>query len=238
VGVGDPIGAENKANLLKAVRADGVIIKPDSTIVPLDRCYVADAARKTEPLIAATYTTANGTKTAYVFAFNRHKTPPTKVHFSSSELGLSGRVYVYDYFSSTGKELAQDASFSAPLARDASAFYILAPLWRSGIAFLGDRGKFVGTGKQRITAMQDERDKLKISLVFAASEKFAVLHGYSLTPPIITTTNGEHNELKYEPVSGHFSVGVKPDTNIPLDKSQPDPVRKMTVVFECRRNES
>src|SRR3954462_10540344 len=36
VGIGDAIGAENRANLLRAVRADGVIVKPDAAIVPFD----------------------------------------------------------------------------------------------------------------------------------------------------------------------------------------------------------
>ena len=39
------MGAENKANLFQAVRADGVIVKPDASIVPLDRSYIADAEK-------------------------------------------------------------------------------------------------------------------------------------------------------------------------------------------------
>ena len=34
VGTGDEIGKENRANILKAIRADGVIIKPDTAVVP------------------------------------------------------------------------------------------------------------------------------------------------------------------------------------------------------------
>ncbi|MCL5670744.1 MAG: hypothetical protein M1423_05525, partial [Acidobacteria bacterium] len=41
VGTGDALGAENRDNILKAVRADGVIVKPDVPITPLDRMYVA-----------------------------------------------------------------------------------------------------------------------------------------------------------------------------------------------------
>ena len=35
VGVGDPIGKEDKANIFKSVRADGVIVKPDVPCMPL-----------------------------------------------------------------------------------------------------------------------------------------------------------------------------------------------------------
>jgi hypothetical protein len=43
VGVGDPIGAESKANLFQTVRADGMIVKPDVPIVPIDAMYAQDA---------------------------------------------------------------------------------------------------------------------------------------------------------------------------------------------------
>src|SRR5207302_8156464 len=43
VGVGDPIGAESKANLLQTIRGDGVIVKPDVPIVPVDAMYIQDA---------------------------------------------------------------------------------------------------------------------------------------------------------------------------------------------------
>ena len=42
VGVGDELGAASKQNLLKAVRGDGVIVKPDAPIVPLDAAWLYD----------------------------------------------------------------------------------------------------------------------------------------------------------------------------------------------------
>jgi hypothetical protein len=50
VGIGDRSGAEDKKNLLHAVRLDAVIIKPDTPLLPIDAMYTAWSRR---PMIAA-----------------------------------------------------------------------------------------------------------------------------------------------------------------------------------------
>jgi hypothetical protein len=232
VGTGDAMGAENKANLFQSVRADGVIVKPDAAIVPLDRSYIDDAEKKSAPLTAGTYTDRDGIKTEYVFAFNRPKTPDDNVHFTLGELGVNGPAYVYDYFSGTAQRL--DAGFSAPLAKDATAFYVVAPVGKSGIAFLGDKNKFVGTGRQRIESLRDEAGKLTVGVVLAANEKSVVLHGYAASVPKATVLAGEDDDVQYDPVTRHFTVIVKIDATDPVDKSSGDPVRKMTVILETQ----
>jgi hypothetical protein len=235
VGIGDAIGAANKANLLHAARADGVIVKPDAPIVPLDSSYIADAEKKPAPLMGSTYTDGGGIKTEYVFAFNRPKTPADRVHFSPAELGLSGPVYVYDYFSGAGKLLNEGSDFTAPLGRDASVFYVVAPVGQSGIAFLGDKNKFVGTGKQRIVSLHDESGKLTVGVVYAQNEKSVVLHGYAAVEPKVTVISGLDDAVRYDPASHYFTVEVKPDANTPVEKSVGDPARRLTVVLETEK---
>ena len=232
VGIGDAIGAENKDNLLRAVRADGVIVKPDAPIVPLDGSYIADADQKPAPLIASTYTDRGGVRTEYVFAFNRPRTPEDQVQFAPAELGLSGPVYVYDYFTGVGKLLKDGAGFSAPLGRNASAFYVVAPVGKSGIAFLGDKGKFVGTGRQRIASLQDEAGRLTVGVALAENEKAVVLHGYAARAPKVTVVAGEDDEVQYNPATHYFTVEIKSDAATPVDKSAGDPVRQLTVRLE------
>jgi hypothetical protein len=232
VGIGDAMGSENRSNLLQSVRADGVIVKPDASILPLDRSYIADAEKKPAPLTASTYTDHGGIKTEYVFAFNRSKTPADQVHFTLGELGVNGPAYVYDYFSGIVKLLPGKTAFAAPLSRDASAFYVVAPVGKSGIAFLGDKNKFVGTGKQRIASLHDEAGKLTVGVVLAANEKSVVLHGYSASAPKATVLAGEDDDVQYDSATHHFLVVVKPDATSPVEKSSGDPVRKMTVILE------
>ena len=56
VGVGDPIGLESATNLFQTIRADGVIVKPDEPIVPIDATYIQDAQALNKPMVASTYT--------------------------------------------------------------------------------------------------------------------------------------------------------------------------------------
>ncbi len=236
VGIGDPIGAEDKNNLLKAVRADGVIVKPDVSLLPLDQSYIADAQHVESPLVAGTYTDHDGLKTGYVFAFNRSKTEDEKVRFSPSELGLKTEVYIYDYFTGTARPLNAGKTFSALLAAQASAFYVVAPLGQSGIAFLGDAGKFVSTGKQRIVSLRDEPGKLTVDIVFAKTEESVILHGYAVSAPKVTVQSGNAGAVQYDAATQHFTVELKPDMTLPTEEFMGEPVRKMTVALETRAN--
>jgi hypothetical protein len=234
VGIGDAIGTEDKANLMRAVRADGVILKPDAPIVPLDQSYIADAERKPAPLVAGTDTDHDGIKTEYVFAFNRSKMPPGEVQFTPAELGLNGPAYVYDYFSGDGKLLDGNGAFSSPLGKKANAFYVVAPVGRSGIAFLGDKNKFVGTSKQRITSLDDEDGKLTVGVTLAANEAFVILHGFADSEPSATVVAGQDDAVQYNPATHYFTVRINADSNAPVDNSAADPVRQLTVVLQTQ----
>jgi hypothetical protein len=230
------LGSENKPNLMQAVRADGVIVKPDAPIVPLDASYIADAQKQKVPLIAATYTDHGGLKTEYLFAYRRPKSGGDDVQFNAANLGLSSPAYVYDYFAVQGQRLEAAAGFSAPLATGshASVFYVVAPVGKSGIAFLGDKGKFVGTGKQRIASLQDERGKLTIGVLFAENEKTVTLHGYADSAPKLTIISGVDDPVQYDGKTHYFTVEVKPDASTPVDRTSADPVRRVTVLLETQ----
>ena len=43
VGIGDPLGAEDAANLRRVMRADAVLVKPDAPLVPTDESMLAEA---------------------------------------------------------------------------------------------------------------------------------------------------------------------------------------------------
>ena len=232
VGIGDAMGVENKANILRAVRADGVIIKPDVPMVPDDSSYVADAQKQAEPLTASTFTDHDGIKTEYVFAFNRRKAPPDQIAFSGNDLGLRSDAYVYDFFADNGSPLKAGAQFQAPLGENGAAFYVVAPVGKSGVAFLGDKGKFVGTGKQRIEYLKDEAGELTIGVILAENEKGITLHGYSARTPQATVLSGLDDPLQYNPATHYFTLEVNVDPGTPVDKSSGDAVRRLTVVLK------
>ena len=114
VGTGDALGQEDRANIMKALRADGVIIKPDVPIAPTDAAYLAEAQKQDVPLIATTYTDHDGLKTIYGIAVTRSKTEPSTLALDDQALGCTGPVYLYDYFAGTGQKIEGAASGRSP----------------------------------------------------------------------------------------------------------------------------
>jgi hypothetical protein len=232
VGIGDAMGKENKANIFRAVRADGVIVKPDVPLVPLDQCYVTDATREGEALLAGTYTDHAGFRTRYVFAFNRNPTQPKNAQFTPAELGCTGEVCIYDHASDAVVRLPSDQPFKVLLPPDGVDFYMVAPIGHAGIAFFGDRGKFASTGRQRIRQIQDNPDKLIVTVLFAGSEKAIQLHGQAGLKPSVVVRNGTAGEVQFDPATGHFGVWVSVTEAIPFESGS-DPVRPVTVEFKA-----
>ena len=232
VGIGDAIGSENKQNIFKAVRADGVIVKPDAPALPLD-CwrYIADAKGEQSPLMAATYTDNDGIKTAYLFAYNRSPGKTGEVRLAPTDLDFSTPVYIYDYFSGEGRYLKPRQIFSVPLNPKAVAYYVVAPIGKSGIAFLGDAGKFVSNGKQRIASLKEESGGLAVDVLFAPTEKSVVLHGYSATAPTVSVESGEAGPVQFDAATRQFAVEIRVDPQTPLNNYQADLVRHTMVTL-------
>lgn len=211
VGVGDAIGSLNRANLLRVVRNDGVIVKPDVPIVPLDQSFLNDAQNLGRPMVASTYTDFGAIKVFYIFAYNRGS--DTTTTFTPASFGVSGPVYVYSYFAGSGTLMDAGDTFSEPMNSGSGsaryAYYIVVPIGPSGIAFLGDAEQFVSLGRKRIAALTDD-GTLEATIAFADGEPSRTLHGYSPSEPNITATNGAIDSVTYDPSTQLFTVVVSP----------------------------
>ena len=207
VGVGDPLGAVDAESLLRAVRKDGVIVKPDVPLVPTDQTVLNDAQGLEAPMIAATYTDFGSVKMAYVFAHPRGS--DTRIAFQPNSLGLRGRVYVYNYFTKSGQAMDADATFSDRIA-GRYGYYIVTPVSTSGIALLGDTRQFVPMGRQRIAQVQDDGE-VEVTVNFAAGEAGRVIEGYSIKPPTVTAETGTAGAVKFDTTAKRFRFSVGPD---------------------------
>ena len=70
VGFGDLRGQQDRAHIMPAVRADGVIVKPDVPLVPTGQSYLNQIQHPRRPIIARTHTEQHGVRTVYIFAFD------------------------------------------------------------------------------------------------------------------------------------------------------------------------
>jgi hypothetical protein len=204
VGVGDRIGHLNGANLLYAVRPDGVIVKPDVPAVPTDESIINDAHDAGEPLVAYTYTDHGPMRALYVFAHPR--TQDRTATFTPAALGLPGGVYIYDWIGGRGRRVDEGVPFTQFIHGD-PAYLVVVPEGRSGIAFLGDRGKFVPLGKKRVTELSDD-GILDATFAFAPDEKAITIQGWARATPKITAVAGHVGPIVFDEESGRFRVGV------------------------------
>ena len=231
VGTGDALGKENAANILKTVRADGVIIKPDAALLPVDSAYLAEAQKQPAPLVATTYTDLGGQRVVYAVVIDPPKTTGASYTLSSADLGTAGNVYVYDYFAGEGQFLEKGKSYVGKVPAGSVAYLVAAPVGASGVTFLGDRDKFVSLGRQRVAALDDRPDGLKAKLLLARGEDSVTLHGYCRQRPVVTVQNGIADTVEYDAASGHFTVAVRPDASV-LFSTDSDPVRALEVSFQ------
>jgi hypothetical protein len=178
--------------------------------IPLDSVYVQDAQALSAPMIASTYTDfGGGMKALYVFAYARSTN--TTATFTPAALGLTGNVYVYNYFTGTGTIIPADSSFSDTVSTSGS-YYIVVPIGQSGVGFLGDAGKFVSWGKKRFTQISDT-GSVQATMTFASGENSLTAYGYAPTTPTITATDGTVGTVNYNSSTQLFSVAISPGTD-------------------------
>src|SRR5262245_60692808 len=205
VGVGDRLGAINKANLYRSVRKDGVIVKPDAPLIPTDDSIQNDSRQAPSPMVAYTYTDHGTMRAAYVFANSRGSGVP--VRFRPASMGLSGRVYIYNKLTGSSRIVAASDTFSDSVGD--IAYYVAVGIGPSGIAFLGDADKFVSLGRKRIADVADD-GSLRATISFATGEDSVTLQGYSPSAPTVVAQRGEAGPVSYDPKSGLFKLMVSP----------------------------
>ncbi len=222
VGTGDKLGEEDKTNILKAARSDGVLVKPDAALLPMDSDYINEANHVHRPMLAYTYTKQNNIRTNYVFAFTPKNTSLSQYSFtpSGTDLGMKGKVVIYDPLEGTVKKMNADSTFTGSLSNGSITkemkktgdtrggkyrytYYMIAPVTPVGIAFLGDEGKITATGRQRISTLKSAPKELTVGVTFAKGESSIQLHGYYDKP--FSVDNGE---LKLKPNRNMFTLSV------------------------------
>jgi hypothetical protein len=208
VGLGDRIGTLDRGNLYQAARRDGVIVKPDVPIAPIDSSFWNDSNQAQAPMVAATYSDFGGLRAWYMFAFAQGSN--TQASFRLSDVGVAGPTYLYDYFKGTGS-IVQPGDLLNLEATEYS-YRIAAPVGPSGIALLGDAGQFVSLGKKRIAALSDD-GAVSVTIAFAKGEWDRILLGYSPVPVSASATAGRTTQPIRDPSTGLFRVRVAPGPN-------------------------
>jgi len=215
VGVGDALGGIVVPNLAQSVRPDGVIVKPDVPLTPIDQSYVNGATGQNSPMVAATYVNHGNLQAAYVFA-HAQTTTATNSSFIPNKLGIPGTAYVYDYFNRTGAVVAAGNAYNfsttMPSNNVNGSYFVVVPFGPSGIAFLGDTNKFVTLGKKRVSTLADA-GVIKVTASFASGETSLTLSGYAPSAPYTGALSGAFGDVNYDSTTHLFSISLAPGSS-------------------------
>lgn len=156
--------------------------------------------------IRATATGASGGNVDYLDVTQGAPAQPNQAaSFTPAELGISTPAYVYDYFAGTGQLVAAGARVHVTVTN--GSYWIVAPVGPSGIAFLGDAGKFVAHGDKRIPHVTDN-GALQVTVQFTPGEGPITLHGYAPTRPTAVATSGAIISNTYDATTRRFALTV------------------------------
>ncbi|HKD77260.1 MAG TPA: CBM35 domain-containing protein, partial [Ktedonobacterales bacterium] len=172
-----------------------------------DESYINDASGGSSAMVAYTYTDHTNLRDDYVFAYSHSSSANQTAKFSLNELGINTAAYVYNYFTGTGAVVPAGGSFSDSVSSSGS-YYIVAPIQGSGIALIGDAGKFVSGGHKRISHLQDTGSNIQATIAFAAGEGPVTLHGYAPSVPTVTASNGTVSNVGYDGSTHLYSFSV------------------------------
>ena len=210
VGVGDALGETNAQNLKGAIRGDGLIVKADTPLLPINSMYTTDVTNSGAPMVAMSTDTFGDQSVRYVFAYARSASEESTT-VPLSNLEVSGSVFAYDWLTHRGEMISEGGSLRMRFV-DGWDYQILSPVNREGLALLGDTEKFVPLGKQRIAALED-RGTLTATIKFAAGEDMLTISGYSSRSPTVKAIQGKLSHTAYDPQAKIFRVQVAPSSS-------------------------
>lgn len=233
VGIGDTIGYENPRNIFMAVRSDGIIVKPDAPIVPIDLSYSNDS-KNNGFRIASTFTDQGRSfRTTYLFAYS-DSTSHDDLEISASQVGIRGKTFMYDFISGSGREIDVHHTFRVLGASDVWSYHVLAPITKNGIALIGDPGKFVTCGRQRIAKLAETPGGIKATILLADGEGTVTLCGYSPRELDIEADGAKVVDKKFDHSTKLFRFGLLPMENIPYHIIGSDKVTEIPLTITIR----
>jgi len=154
--LGHRVGECNFELLRKTYReGDGLILKPDRPISPLDRCYLEGRA------VGYTESNKNGRSWYYVLSLPSAGYLP---EFCPADLGGASRWVVYNF--ETRVAFIKDPSSPIPLEREAKhEYFVVAPLLDNGMAVIGDVEKFVAMADMRIASVEAAPEGVRVGVI-------------------------------------------------------------------------
>jgi len=200
VGPSDRVGYSDAALLARTCRADGLLLKPDRPVTPVDAMFLeherphivttcsqrlglgswiylaafplsrGDDLTRTVDELAGLIVYGRTVDEMFVF-------PETIRDWQvglNEDLGLSGPAVVYNWKSGTAEQV--DRAFAMPPmeSREEFAYYVIAPIFGNGLALIGEPGKFVTLADKRFTRIEPLEDTIRVTVQGVPGERVSL----------------------------------------------------------------
>lgn len=226
VGLGDALGGADRDLVLRTARSDGLVVAPDAPIAAIARCFARHGVLHPEPVVAATHSTHAAGRWSYVMTMNCHDgSERQSTTVAPADLGGDapldasggpcGRVAVLEH--RRGRVQVVDGSgFAVDLGAKGWDLRVLAPILADGrLAVFGDAHRYATAGRQRVAAVHDDGDRVRVRL--AGAGEAVQLVGWSSVEPTATLVTGGPRPPSSVPVRHGPDGRVEVDVEIPAE---------------------
>jgi hypothetical protein len=156
VGPSDSIGGSDASLIMRSCRSDGLLLKPDRPATPIDIMFLYNKnifIGSKKPWVVTTESAHEIGKTTYLASFNLWPQSMYQPWVTFQEAGVSGPHLVYDY--RTGEhEVVSDRVRFGFMKPEEGVYYVLCPILETGMAVIGETGKFVTMSARRFPSVR------------------------------------------------------------------------------------
>ncbi|MHA1784505.1 MAG: hypothetical protein ACTSVE_04865 [Candidatus Helarchaeota archaeon] len=201
VGPADKIGFLNKELLMKTCRSDGVLLKPDRPLTPIDLMFVPNR----KYYLNSTESVKNSLKWEYILVMNIWPRRVKDKSFTLRDFGIENERVLYDFHNKILRKINIDEPIVQYLKKNQHAYYIAAPIFENKISFIGNPEKFITCSNLQFPMVIYENGQLIIKINELKEHEISLLF-YTKTKPgkldieganILTEHYNEPNK-KYE----------------------------------------
>jgi hypothetical protein len=209
-----------------AMALDGTLLAPDDSLLPFDRSIISDSNQEGHAMAAWTYS-GTPARAAYILAFTRPDGDDS-FQFSPADTGLSGLVYLYNYFRGKGYIYKAGETIKSKLGESDVLYCIAVPIGKNGIAIVGDVSKLVPCASERISAISQVNDQTYVQVNLFPGENSVTITGYGAAQPRAIAINGDTAALQYDAQTKIFSAQARRAASASVDSNI-----TITLVIDC-----
>jgi hypothetical protein len=209
VGNGDSIENLNPNLLIQACREDGLLIKPNRPLFPIDLMFLSH----NKPYTCLTYSSVNNLKTYYLLEVLIWDENVTEHFVTLDELGLTGEYVVYDYFDKACKviETTTPIGKGRPLKQNEHYYAILAPILSNGMAWIGLRDKIATMSSMVFTNIVPSENALHVEGFYLPRTEIAVTAYIPQKPKVVKVNGTETTKYTWGPHYHVFTIMIFSD---------------------------